>query len=71
MTGPRATTLDTVDQLDVYGQWESVRSFANDTGTSYETMLKRVRMMEKKGLVELRISDGRLQVRPNPNWGRP
>ena len=69
MTGTRQTTLDTVDLLDIYGQWESVRTFANDTGVSYPTMAKRVHRMAKKGLVELRVHNARLQVRPNPNWG--
>ena len=69
MTGPRTSTLDTVDLLDIYGQWENVRSFANDTGTNYETMKKRVYRMAKKGLVETRVESGQLYVRPNPHWG--
>ena len=69
MTGTRQTTLDTVDLLDHYGGWESVRTFANDTNVSYPTMAKRVHRMAKKGLVELRATDAGLEVRPNPNWG--
>ncbi len=68
MTGPRTSTLDTVDLLDIYGQWESVRSFANDTNTNYNTMKKRVFRMAKKGLVETRTHNGQLYVRPNPHW---
>ena len=63
MTGTRQTTLD------IYGQWESVRTFANDTGVSYPTMAKRVHRMAKRGLVELRTTDAGLEVRPNPEWG--
>ena len=70
MTGTRQTTLDTVETLDLYGGWETVRTFANDTNVAYTTMAKRVHRMAKRGLVELRINDDRLEVRPNPNWGR-
>ena len=69
MTGTRQTTLDTVDLLDVYGQWESVRTFANDTNVTYTTMAKRVHRMAAKGLVELRTYENQLWVRPNPNRG--
>ena len=69
MTGPRQTTLDTVNLLDLYGGWESVRTFANDTNVSYNTMNKRVHRMAAKGLVELRTTGAGLEVRPNPNRG--
>ena len=69
MTGTRQTTLDTVNLLDLYGGWESVRTFANDTGVSYDTMKSRVYKMAQRGLVETQVHDHQLWVRPNPHWG--
>ena len=70
MTGVNESTQDTIDQLDLYGEWEDIRSFANDSGVKYETMAKRMRSIEKKGLVKTRTIHGRLQVRANRDWGR-
>ena len=70
MTGVNKSTQDTIDQLDLYGEWEDIRSFANDMGVTYNTMAKRMRAIEKKGLVETRTIHGRLQVRANRDWGR-
>ena len=70
MTGVNKSTQAYVDTLEVYGQWEDVRSFAQNSGVQYTTMAKRMRSIEKKGLVETRTIDGRLQVRANRDWGR-
>ena len=70
MTGVNKSTRDTVELLDVYGDWQEVRTFANDTGVTYETMVKRMRSIKKRGLVETRVVDGRLQVRANRDWGK-
>ena len=69
MRGPQASTIDTLETLDLYGGWKSVRGFANDTATAHSTMVKRVLRMAKQGLVETRTHDGQLQVRPNPERG--
>ncbi len=69
MTGPHQTTFDTVDLLDIYGQWETVRSFANDTNVTYDTMRARVYRMKQRGLVETQVHENQLWVRPNPEWG--
>ena len=70
MTPINRSTQAYVDTLEVYGQWEDVRSFAQNSGVQYATMAKRMRTIEKKGLVETRIIHSRLQVRANRNWGR-
>ena len=70
MTPINRSTQAYVDTLEVYGQWEDVRSFAHNNGVQYETMAKRMRAIEKKGLVKTRTIHGRLQVRANRDWGR-
>ena len=70
MTKINRSTQTYVDTLEVYGQWEDVRSFAQNSGVQYETMAKRMKAIAKKGLVETRTIDGRLQVRANRDWGR-
>ena len=70
MTGVNKSTQAYVDTLEVYGQWEDIRSFAHNSGVTYETMAKRMKAIEKKGLVETRTIHGRLQVRANRDWGR-